>query len=144
VGGFKSFPVETDDHLYTVLRYVERNALRANLVGPCRGLALGEPVAAARAGGGPVDAPPLAGAPAGRLVGARQRAAKRGGSGGGAPGGGARQPVRLAGVAGGHGAAPGAGSNAAPERQAQENQAAGPGLIRVASPFPSPAAGLQV
>jgi putative transposase len=30
---YKSFPVETDDHLYTVLRYVERNALRANLVG---------------------------------------------------------------------------------------------------------------
>lgn len=31
-GRFKSFPVEADDHLYTVLRYVERNALRANLV----------------------------------------------------------------------------------------------------------------
>jgi putative transposase len=29
---FKSFPIEADDHLYTVLRYVERNALRANLV----------------------------------------------------------------------------------------------------------------
>lgn len=31
-GRFKSFPVETDDHFYTVVRYVERNALRANLV----------------------------------------------------------------------------------------------------------------
>src|SRR3954454_6858169 len=31
-GRFKSFPVETDDHCSTVLRYVERNALRANLV----------------------------------------------------------------------------------------------------------------
>src|ERR1700730_6653693 len=31
-GRFKSFPVETDDHLYTVLRYVERNPLRAGLV----------------------------------------------------------------------------------------------------------------
>ena len=31
-GRFKSFPVEADAHLYTVLRYVERNALRANLV----------------------------------------------------------------------------------------------------------------
>src|SRR5262249_53973057 len=31
-GRFKSFPVETDDHCYAVLRYVERNALRANLV----------------------------------------------------------------------------------------------------------------
>ena len=31
-GRFKSFPVESDEHLYTVLRYVERNPLRANLV----------------------------------------------------------------------------------------------------------------
>jgi putative transposase len=31
-GRFKSFPIEADDHLYKVLRYVERNALRANLV----------------------------------------------------------------------------------------------------------------
>lgn len=31
-GRFKAFPIEADDHLYTVLRYVERNALRANLV----------------------------------------------------------------------------------------------------------------
>ena len=31
-GRFKSFPVETDDHFYTVVRYVERNALRAGLV----------------------------------------------------------------------------------------------------------------
>ena len=32
-GRFKAFPIEQDDHLYAVLRYVERNALRANLVG---------------------------------------------------------------------------------------------------------------
>lgn len=31
-GRFKSFPIEADEHLYTVLRYVERNALRAQLV----------------------------------------------------------------------------------------------------------------
>jgi putative transposase len=31
-GRFKSFPIEADDHFYAVLRYVERNALRANLV----------------------------------------------------------------------------------------------------------------
>lgn len=31
-GRFKSFPVETDDHFFTVCRYAERNALRANLV----------------------------------------------------------------------------------------------------------------
>jgi putative transposase len=33
VGGFKSFPIQEDDHLLTVLRYVERNPLRAQLVG---------------------------------------------------------------------------------------------------------------
>jgi putative transposase len=32
-GRFKAFAVEGDDHLYTVCRYVERNPLRANLVG---------------------------------------------------------------------------------------------------------------
>jgi len=31
-GRFKSFPVESDEHLLTVARYVERNALRAELV----------------------------------------------------------------------------------------------------------------
>jgi putative transposase len=31
-GRFKSFPIQADDHLLTVLRYVERNPLRANLV----------------------------------------------------------------------------------------------------------------
>ena len=32
-GRFKSFPVQTDDHFLTLCRYVERNPLRANLVG---------------------------------------------------------------------------------------------------------------
>jgi len=36
-GRFKSFPVETDDHFYTVVRYVERNALRANLATSAEG-----------------------------------------------------------------------------------------------------------
>ncbi|UCD74744.1 MAG: transposase [Phycisphaerales bacterium] len=31
-GRFKSFPIQADEHLYTVLRYVERNPLRAGLV----------------------------------------------------------------------------------------------------------------
>jgi putative transposase len=31
-GRFRAFPVQEDEHLYTVLRYVERNALRAGLV----------------------------------------------------------------------------------------------------------------
>lgn len=30
-GRFKSFPIQADDHFLTVCRYVERNALRANL-----------------------------------------------------------------------------------------------------------------
>ena len=30
-GRFKSFPIQEDDHFYAVARYVERNALRANL-----------------------------------------------------------------------------------------------------------------
>jgi putative transposase len=31
-GRFKSFPMQNDDHFHTVCRYVERNAVRANLV----------------------------------------------------------------------------------------------------------------
>jgi putative transposase len=31
-GRYKSFPVQTDEYFYQVARYVERNALRANLV----------------------------------------------------------------------------------------------------------------
>jgi len=31
-GRYKSFPVQTDEHFLTVVRYVERNALRADLV----------------------------------------------------------------------------------------------------------------
>jgi len=31
-GRFKSFPIQSDEHFYTVARYVERNAVRANLV----------------------------------------------------------------------------------------------------------------
>ena len=31
-GRYKSFPVQSDDYFYQVVRYVERNALRANLV----------------------------------------------------------------------------------------------------------------
>jgi putative transposase len=32
-GRFKAFPIQEDDHLLAVVRYIERNALRANLVG---------------------------------------------------------------------------------------------------------------
>ena len=41
----KRFPFEEDDHLLTVLRYVERNALRADLVSQSRGVALVKPAA---------------------------------------------------------------------------------------------------
>ena len=37
-GCFKSFPVQTDEHFLTVARYVERNALRAKLVGRIKGV----------------------------------------------------------------------------------------------------------
>jgi len=36
-GRFKSFPVQSDEHLLTACRYVERNALRANLVKSAEG-----------------------------------------------------------------------------------------------------------
>ena len=31
-GRFKSFPIQEDEHFYTLARYVDRNAVRANLV----------------------------------------------------------------------------------------------------------------
>jgi putative transposase len=31
-GRFKAFPIQQDEHLLTVLRYIERNPLRAGLV----------------------------------------------------------------------------------------------------------------
>jgi len=36
-GRYKCFPVETEDYFYQVVRYVERNALRANLAVRARG-----------------------------------------------------------------------------------------------------------
>lgn len=44
-GRFKAFPTQDDGHLLAVLRYVERNPLRAGLVPPVRGMALVEPAA---------------------------------------------------------------------------------------------------
>ena len=38
-GRFKAFPIQQDDHLLTVLRYVERNALRAGLAARAEGWA---------------------------------------------------------------------------------------------------------
>ncbi|HZF31706.1 MAG TPA: transposase [Gammaproteobacteria bacterium] len=71
-GRFRAFPIEHDDHLLTVIRYVERNALRANLVAKAedwrwgslnerqlrnrRGLLDGSPCALPREWGGEVNA----------------------------------------------------------------------------------------
>jgi REP element-mobilizing transposase RayT len=75
-GRFKSFPIQEDGHLLDVLRYVERNPLRANPFGKLRAgsgragraLALVEPVAAGtRDGKGAVGVVGVAGAPAKRL-----------------------------------------------------------------------------
>ena len=46
-GRYKCFPVETDAYFYQVVRYVERNALRANLVDRA-GLACDVPIAETR------------------------------------------------------------------------------------------------
>src|SRR5260370_32063674 len=42
-GRFKSFPVQEDEHLYTVLRYVERNPVRAGVVRRAGGCGAGRP-----------------------------------------------------------------------------------------------------
>jgi putative transposase len=42
-GAFKSFPVQDDRHFLIVARYVERNALRANLVERAEGWRWGSP-----------------------------------------------------------------------------------------------------
>ena len=53
-GRFKSFPVAEDEHFFTLTRYVERNALRANLVKRAEAVAMGQPgPLAARLEGGP-------------------------------------------------------------------------------------------
>ena len=80
-GRFKSFPVQEDDHFYTVCRYVERNGLRAKLVSDrAEQMALVQPVAAcACAGSGGEPAQSLALALPGKLDGHGQRSADGGG-----------------------------------------------------------------
>jgi putative transposase len=59
-GRFKSFPVAEDEHLLTVLRYVERNALRAGLVGRAEDWRWSSLAQRLRGGAGPVlDAGPV-------------------------------------------------------------------------------------
>ncbi|MBS0210233.1 MAG: transposase [Planctomycetes bacterium] len=56
-GTYKSFPVQDDDHFYVVARYVERNALRANLVSSAEQWRWSS--LAQRAGGQHLDDPPI-------------------------------------------------------------------------------------
>ena len=53
-GRFKSFPVESDEHFYAVVRYVERNALRAGLVERAEDWPWGSLHQRARNAGGPL------------------------------------------------------------------------------------------
>jgi hypothetical protein len=94
-GRFKSLPVQEDEHFYTVCRYVERNALRANLAPGAerwRGGSLHRWKPRYGEGKGVVGGVALA-ALAGRGR-ARQRTANRGGVGGAAPWRATRQSVR--------------------------------------------------
>jgi putative transposase len=67
-GRFKSFPVQSDEHLLTVARYIERNPLRAGLVEDVREWQVVEPLAALPGRGSVTgDAQRVAGADARRL-----------------------------------------------------------------------------
>jgi REP element-mobilizing transposase RayT len=134
-GRFKSFPVQEDEHLLRVCRYVERNGLRAGLAERAEGWALVEPVATAAGAVGGV---------AGRGAALGERGANGGGGGGVTAFGGAWQPVWGSGVGGGtqQGAAEAAGTAEASEPGAARPEAPGrepPGVRRwpaqAASPY---------
>ena len=120
-GRFKSFPVQEDEHFYTVCRYVERNALRANL-------ALG----AERwrwgslhrwklwYGEGKVVVGGLALAALAGLGRARQRTANRGGVGGAASLRATRQSVRRGSLVRPDRPPTGTGKHASPPRPPQK------------------------
>jgi putative transposase len=59
-GRFKSFPVEADDHLLVVCRYVERNAVRAGLVARAAEWPWGSLYQRVRGAGAEADRPMLA------------------------------------------------------------------------------------
>jgi putative transposase len=60
-GRFKAFRIKHDAHLLTVMRYVERNALRSGLVGKAEQWSWGSLALRLRAGAGPsLSEPPLA------------------------------------------------------------------------------------
>jgi putative transposase len=96
-GRFKAFPIEADEHLRTVLRYAERNPLRAGLVARAEDRAWSSLPLWLR----PPRLPWLEPGPAPRQAGWLeyvQEPAQRGGTGRPAAECGARHPVWLAGV----------------------------------------------
>ena len=77
-GAFKSLPVERDEHLAALLRYVERNPLRAGLVKRALAVAMERSLdASQRAGGTGGDCERLADRSPGELGEVGQRAANR-------------------------------------------------------------------
>ena len=131
-GRFKSFPIQEDQHLLTVLRYVERNALReVGRIGG--GVALVQPVASAqrrcRGVGGRG-----AGAVVAELAAACAVAADGGRAGGAAAIGGARSALRRGVLAGGNGQATALGIDTSPTWPPEE----GSGRPRLPKRFKTP------
>jgi putative transposase len=69
-GRFKAFPIQRDEHLLSVLRYVERNPLRAELVARAEHWPWSSLGARSRTGAAEAGAAGAAGATAGRVDGA--------------------------------------------------------------------------
>ena len=84
-GRFKSFPIAADEHLLTVLRYVERNPLRAGLVERAEDWLEQSLSPPARHGGGASPAGRVARAAGPHCGRARQPAPERSGTGGHPP-----------------------------------------------------------
>ena len=117
---FKAFAVAADDHLLTVLRYVERNPLRAGLV-ERRRLALvelGLPTGGRRGGGAAIAS--LADRRAGELVAGGEQAPIRSGIGSPASIRVAGPALRLGGLGARHCAAFGLAGDDSPTRPAAE------------------------
>ena len=135
-GRFKSFPIEADDHLWTVLRYVERNALPGSCA-VCRGMALVQPLA---------PGPWRRGSPrrgtaalAAGLATARSVGGDRGGVGGTAAFGGPRNTVWRGDLARAHGETPGSGVHSTgPWPTAKASSATPKPDLRLPTPFPRP------
>ncbi len=120
-GRFKAFPIEQDEHLLAVLRYVERNPLRANLVRAGRGLGVVQFILARRTQT-PAVAFGLASVLSQKMAGACQRASERAGAGGAATELGPRRSVRQRALDLANRQAARPGIIVAPTRPTQENK----------------------